>query len=137
MCIRDRVWKTLMLGPHDYGPEAIAHPDTRSLMSKMDFQHGGAEYDRRYPEGIPTSLKVEMASGAAFDSGLVMFPAGHARNTTADLRGILDAKFALLGKLAMDKPKGTIRDLLAVGEMGRKDLARVHDFKIEDRGAFE
>jgi 2-methylcitrate dehydratase len=66
-----------------------------------------------------------------------MFPAGHARNTTADLRGILDAKFSLLGKLAMDKPRKVIRDLLAVGEMGRKDLARIHDFSIEDRGAFE
>jgi len=34
-------------------------------------------------------------------------------------------------------PLVPIRDLLAVGEMGRKDLARVHDFEIEDRGAFE
>jgi len=133
----DQVWKTLMLGPHDYDPSAISHPRTRALMAKMDFQHGGAEYDRRYPEGIPTSLKVEMEGGATFDSGLVMFPAGHARNTTADLRGILDAKFSLLGKLAMDKPKSVIRNLMGVDGMSRKKLAAIHDFRIADRGAFE
>jgi len=133
----DEAWKTLMLGPHDYDPAAIKNEATRALMAKMDFEHGGAEYDRRYPEGIPTSLKIEMESGETFDSGLVMFPAGHARNTTADLKGILDAKFALLGKLATDKPKRLVRNLLAIGEMGRKDLAVIHDFEIADRGAFE
>jgi 2-methylcitrate dehydratase len=133
----DEAWKTLMLGPHDYDPAAIKNAETRALMAKMDFEHGGAEYDRRYPEGIPTSLKVEMDGGETFDSGLVMFPAGHARNTTADLKGILDAKFALLGKLATDRPKRLVRNLLAVGELGRKDLASIHDFEIADRGAFE
>jgi 2-methylcitrate dehydratase len=133
----DEAWKTLMLGPYDYDPDAIANPRTRALMARMDFQHGGAEYDRRYPEGIPTSLKVEMEGGATFDSGMVMFPAGHARNTTADLRGILDAKFSMLGKLAMDKPKPVIRSLMGVGGMSRRKLAAIHDFRIKDRGAFE
>ncbi|MFM7808403.1 MAG: MmgE/PrpD family protein, partial [Planctomycetota bacterium] len=82
----DDTWKTIMLGPHDYDPAAIKNEMTRALMAKMDFEHGGAEYDKRYPEGIPTSLKVEMEGGESFDSGLVMFPAGHARNTTADLK---------------------------------------------------
>jgi hypothetical protein len=66
-----------------------------------------------------------------------MFPAGHARNTTADLKGILDAKFAMLGRLATDKPKRLVRSLLAIGEMGRKDLTSIHDFAIADRGPFE
>ena len=133
----DEAWKTLMLGPYDYDPSAIKNAATRALMAKMDFEHGGAEYDRRYPEGIPTSLKIEMEGGETFDSGLVMFPAGHARNTTADLKGILDAKFAMLGRLATDKPKRLVRSLLAIGEMGRKDLTSIHDFAIADRGPFE
>jgi 2-methylcitrate dehydratase len=133
----DEAWKNLMLGPYDYDPSAIKNEATRALMAKMDFEHGGAEYDRRYPEGIPTSLKIEMEGGETFDSGLVMFPAGHARNTAADLKGILDAKFAMLGKLATDKPKRLVRNLLAIGEMGRKDLGAIHDFEIADRGAFE
>jgi 2-methylcitrate dehydratase len=133
----DEAWKTLMLGPYDYDPSAIKNAATRALMAKMDFEHGGAEYDRRYPEGIPTSLKIEMEGGETFDSGLVMFPSGHARNTTADLKGILDAKFAMLGRLATDKPKRLVRSLLAIGEMGRKDLTSIHDFAIADRGPFE
>ena len=32
-----------------------------------------------------------------------MFPSGHARNETADLKGILDHKFKLLGALALEK----------------------------------
>ena len=36
-------------------------------------------------------------AGRSFDSGLVMYPGGHARNTTADLDAILKTKFALLG----------------------------------------
>ena len=107
------------------------------LEELLALGHGGAEYDRRYPEGIPTSLKVEMEGGESFDSGLVMFPAGHARNTTADLKGILDSKFAMLGALAVEKPRRLARTLLAVGEMGRKDLASIHDFDINDRGRFE
>jgi hypothetical protein len=30
-----------------------------------------------------------------------------------------------------------VRTLLAIGEMGRKDLAEIHDFDVADRGAFE
>ena len=43
----------------------------------------------------------------------------------------------MLGKLATDKPKRLVRNLLAIGEMGRKDLAAINDFEIADRGAFE
>ncbi len=133
----DATWTTLMLGPYDYDRAAIKNPETRSLMAKMDFQHGGAEYDRRYPEGIPTSLKVDMANGSSFDSGLVMFPSGHARNTTANLKQILDAKFAMLGKLAVKKPKRLARTLLSVGTMSKRDLTAIHNFKIVERGCIE
>ena len=32
-----------------------------------------------------------------------MFPSGHSRNTAADLRGILNHKFHVLGRLALDE----------------------------------
>jgi 2-methylcitrate dehydratase len=37
--------------PHDFDPERSTNDLTRSLMSKMTFEHGGAEYDANYPEG--------------------------------------------------------------------------------------
>ena len=114
-------WQELMLSPHDYSKEAIFHPVTRrfvpgassvrgclprltqvspwsllpprrSLMAKIAFAHGGPDYDARYPDGIPTSVVIVGADGAPRASGLVMYPAGHARNTTADLDAILGTK---------------------------------------------
>ena len=41
--------------------------------------------------------------GNVFDSKLVMYPSGHARNTTADLNSILNYKFRLLGKLGVEE----------------------------------
>jgi hypothetical protein len=32
-------------------------------MSKIEFSHGGVEYDSKYPEGIPTSMQVFTKSG--------------------------------------------------------------------------
>jgi 2-methylcitrate dehydratase len=133
----DEWWKALMLGPHDFSAEAIHDERTRAIMATIAFEHGGAEYDRRYPDGIPTSLVMGLKGGASLDSGLVMYPAGHARNTTADLRGILDAKFRLLGRLAVRKPSKLVDRLSAIGDAGPKDLRKLLDVRIEDRGRFE
>jgi 2-methylcitrate dehydratase len=133
----DALWKRLILEPHDYDEKAIHHPVTRSLMAKIDFAHGGPEYDRRYPDGIPTSIEVTLADGRTFDSGLVMYPSGHARNTTADLKGILANKFEVLGRLAMDDPKPLIAKLHELPRLDAKALRSIQHFAIADRGRFE
>ena len=58
----DEVWKLLMLEPKDYGYDAIKNPITRKLMDKMTFEHGGKEYDEKYPDGIPTSIQFKLKS---------------------------------------------------------------------------
>ena len=55
----------------------------------IEFEHGGQEYDDRYPDGIPTSMTVTLDGDRSYDSGLIMYPSGHARNTTCDLEDIL------------------------------------------------
>jgi 2-methylcitrate dehydratase len=130
-------WKNLMLVPHDYAPDAIVNKKTRALMEKFSFTHGGPEYDRRYPDGIPTSLVIEMTDGTKFDSGLVMYPAGHARNATADLKGILARKAQLLGALASDAANPIIDRFNRVGAMSTVELAGLYDFAIADRGQYE
>lgn len=52
----DDLWKLLMLEPKDYSQSAINNNFTRALMKKIDFSHGGPEYDKNYPDGIPTSI---------------------------------------------------------------------------------
>lgn len=133
----DGWWNAIMLAPHDYSAEAIDDPRTRELMAKVQFSHGGPDYDRRYPDGIPTSVVIECGRGRSLDSGLVMYPSGHARNTTADLLGILDTKFRLLGRLACEKPKKVIRQLAALESLSAKEMRGVYAVDIIDRGTFE
>ncbi len=52
-------WRELMLMPADYDDDALFDPLTRKLMDKIDFVHGGLEYDAKYPDGIPTTLEIE------------------------------------------------------------------------------
>jgi 2-methylcitrate dehydratase len=134
----DSLWQSLMLLPEDYGQEAILNPTTRALMEKISFVHGGLDYDAKYPEGIPTSLRVTLTNGAVLDSGLVMFPAGHARNTTADLRTILGTKFQNLGSLAFgDGAEATVARLERLGELDAAGVAGLYDFEIQSRPGYE
>ena len=99
----EAAWERWMMTPVDYGPAALADPLIRSLMDKISFEHGGAEYDALYPDGIPTSVAVTLASGGGeeeLDSGLVLHPAGHARNADFDNGAVLHQKMLGMARLA-------------------------------------
>lgn len=135
----DDLWTALMLDPYDYHADAIFHEKTKSLIAKVRFEHGGQEYDEKYPDGIPTSMVVT-AGGERLDSGLVMYPGGHARNDTADLKGILDHKFQLLGKIAFPEDvdvQEQINRLEAIGSTSAFDLSGIYDFPIAERPGYE
>lgn len=134
----DGLWQTLMLLPDDYSQEAILNPATRDLMARIGFEHGGPEYDVRYPDGIPTSVRVTMKSGKTLDSGLVMYPAGHARNTVADLRAILRAKFERLGTLAFGEATDSIvRRLESLETLDGEGVRDLYDFEIATHPGYE
>lgn len=135
----DEIWKTLMLSPYDFSQEAVLNPETRELMATIEFEHGGADYDAKYPDGIPTSMVITDSSGETFDSGLVMYPAGHARNTSADLAGILAHKFDLLGGLAVPEgsQKAMIIRLENLSKLDAKGLEGLYDFEIASRPGYE
>jgi len=96
----DRMWKLLMLLPYDYSPNAVMDAQTRRIMNKIAFEHGGKEYDDKYPEGIPTRMEIRSKGGKTYSSDLVMFPAGHARNTKCGLKSLLQHKWLEMAKLA-------------------------------------
>ena len=133
----DQGWIKLMLGPHDYGRDALFHPETRALMDRISFEHGGPEYDRRYPDGIPTSLVITTTDGQTYDSGMVMYPAGHARNTSGGLAELVDAKWQKLGSLAVREPQRIIDRFNALPALSANQLASLYDFEITHRGSFE
>ncbi|MDX2131044.1 MAG: MmgE/PrpD family protein [Planctomycetota bacterium] len=134
-------WKDLMLLPHDFGPRALKDPLTRELMGKMSFEHGGADYDAKYPDGIPTSMVITDEEGEAFDSGLVMYPGGHARNDLGpdkiDLHDILSHKFERLAGLATDEPRTLIDRFTALPKAGAGEVARLMDFALNPGARFD
>ncbi|MCC5822570.1 MAG: MmgE/PrpD family protein [Planctomycetes bacterium] len=130
-------WTELMLEPDDYHADAINNPLTRKLMDKIEFAHGGDEYDRNYPDGIPTSLVITDDAGKTHDSGMVMYPGGHARNTTADLKGILRHKFNLLGQLVQADPADLIARFEKLGAKSADQIRDLHDFTYNTRDGYE
>ncbi len=132
----DEVWKLLILTPYDYNADSISDPLTRSLINKVRFEHGGKEYDDKYPDGIPTSVNIN----SGLDSGLIMYPVGHSRNKTADLKNILRNKWRVLGALAF--PDGTnveahIDTFQNLASLSSYELASIFDIEIASRPGFE
>ena len=66
-----------------------------------------------------------------------MFPTGHARNTTADLKKLLAHKFNLLGKLATDDPAALVKRFDRLEKKSATEIAEINDFELVNRGAFE
>merc|ERR1712113_1148923 len=106
------MWKAIMLLPLDYDDIALYDQTTRELMNKIQFEHGGKEYDDNYPNGIPTKLSIATQSGVSTESEMVMFPSGHARNTTADLKGILMHKWKAMAKIATNGNENAAEQIL-------------------------
>lgn len=129
----DEMWKTLMLTPIDYGRSALFNENTKKIMEKIDFQHGGIEYDSKYPEGIPTSVEIRTKNGKIYDSGLVMFPGGHSRNENVSLNEILKHKFKILGKLALEKQEMIRLKLILdnIADLPNEELHDIYDCAIK------
>ena len=131
---RDSLWKSLILTPLDYSYEALKCTDTKELMGKIKFLHGGKEYDEKYPEGIPTKVDINLQSGKNISSGLVMFPSGHSKNTTCDLKGILNNKNKTLLRYAIpdtNEAEKLLTNLNNIENMSNRDLEEVYNCKIE------
>jgi len=134
----DDWWKQLMLMPEDFGREAIVHTHTRTLMDTIEFEHGGPDYDDRYPDGIPTSMVITQKDGGTYDSGLVMYPSGHARNTTADLHDILAHKTSLMGAIAIDGDSAPVIDAFrGIASLDVAGVLALMDFEIATRGSVD
>ncbi len=125
-------WRQLMLAPSDYAANesALFHPLTRRLMQQIDFRHGGPEFDRRYPDGIPTTVEVSHAKLGPLSSGLVMYPQGHARADASELPRLLEHKFRLLAGAAVDDMGALVKRFTNMSQTTPKQIADLYDFAI-------
>ena len=132
LTLKQASWEALMLLPEDYEEESLHHPLTRELMERIDFRHGGPEYDEKYPDGIPTTLEIEHASLGKLSSGLVMYPEGHARSESGNLQKLLEQKFRLLAGLAVDDPVRLRGRFTGLAEQSAAEIRDMYDFKIKN-----
>lgn len=123
-------WAELMLLPADYDQESLFHPLTRQLMQRIELRHGGEEYDRRYPQGIPTTVELHHRKLGWLSSGLVMYPLGHARATDPLRDVILAEKFNCLASQGVDDPVELRTRLRHLGELSAEEVARLYSFEI-------
>jgi 2-methylcitrate dehydratase len=125
-------WHRLMLMPSDYAEDdsALFHPLNRSLMARIDFRHGGEEFDRKYPDGIPTVVDVDHTQLGKLTSGLVMYPAGHVRSTTGKLESLLDHKFRLLAGLGVDDTDALMQRFTKLADKSPQGIGDLYDFKV-------
>ena len=124
-------WKELMLLPEDYSDAAIKYPLTREIMAKIDFRHGGAEYDAKYPDGIPTTVEIEHPTLGPLSSGLVMYPEGHARNASGNLPALLDHKFHRLAGLGTRNVESLHRRITNLAAKSADEIRQLYSFEIE------
>ncbi len=123
-------WRELMLAPQDYSEESLHDPLTRQLIDRIEFRHGGREYDDKYPDGIPTTLEIEHGKLGSLSSGLVMYPEGHARNTSGNLESLLEYKFRLLAGLGVKDVDALYQRFTGLAEKSADEIADLYNFEI-------
>ncbi len=133
---RQHGWRELMLLPADYNEQSLFHPLTREIMEKIEFRHGGAEYDAKYPDGIPTTIEITHAGLGQQSSGLVMYPLGHARNENPAFDDVLAYKFRQLAALGVADVDGLYARLTNLSQKSAPEIASLYEFEILDRGGF-
>jgi 2-methylcitrate dehydratase len=127
---RQAGWRELMLVPADYDQASLADPLTRKLIDRIEFRHGGKEYDEKYPDGIPTTLEIEHETLGTLSSGLVMYPEGHARCTSGNLPALLEHKFRVLAALGVADVDALYRRFTGLAEKSAAEIAELYDFQI-------
>jgi 2-methylcitrate dehydratase len=127
-------WRSLMLMPADYDDYALFHPLTRDLMQRIEFRHGGPDYDAKYPDGIPTTFEIDHSTLGHLSSGLVMYPEGHARNASGNLSSLLDHKFNQLASLGVKDPTAIHNRLTNIGAKTPADMQALYNIPISNLG---
>jgi 2-methylcitrate dehydratase len=129
-------WRELMLVPADYNDSSLLDPLTRRIMERIEFRHGGAEYDARYPDGIPTTLEIEHEELGNVASGLVMYPVGHARNSSRELDSLLEHKFRLLAGLGVQDVEALYQRFVQLRGKSPAEIASLFHFNLRELDAF-
>ena len=118
---QESAWKALMLVPDDYDDAALLHPLTRRADgSGLTFGTAGRSTTRNIPMAFRRRSKSSIATLGTLSSGLVMYPEGHARNTSGNLAALLEHKFRRLAGLGVRDVDGAA----AAADQPRRQIGR-------------
>jgi 2-methylcitrate dehydratase len=90
--------------------------------------HGGKKYDKRYPDGIPTTIELIHEQLGQLSSGLVMYPQGHARCERAHLPVLLANKFQRLTESAVADVAALQTRFSNLAEKSAEEIGRLYEF---------
>ncbi|QDU97324.1 MmgE/PrpD family protein [Lignipirellula cremea] len=124
-------WKELTLVPADYDDQTLFDPLTRDLMQRIEFVHGGPEYDARYPDGIPTRVELTHRTLGVLGSPLVMYPEGHARNQSGRLDEFVAHKFRTLAALGVDDVDALLARFSGLRDRSPAEIRDLCNFTIQ------
>ena len=122
-------WRRLMLSPADYAEDetALFHPLTRRIMHQIDFRHGGPDYDRRYPDGIPTTVELSHAKLGPLRAAWSCIPKDTLALTRRTWRRCLRHKCRLLAGPAVDDVDALVSRFT---NLAQKSPAEIANFTI-------
>ena len=106
-------------------------------METITFKHGGEAFDSKYPDGIPTAMTITLSNGDVLESGLVMYPSGHARNVTCNLEDILHAKFKMHGQIALDDAEKVITECKSIASLSSDETKALLTTPLADRPLYK
>ena len=125
-------WEDLMLLPADYTMDQINNPTIRSLMDKIHVRHGGSSFDRKYPKGIPTSIRLRHNDLGTLESGLIMYPLGHSRSNFSATKEILHVKMHQLASLGVEQPHAMMSRFTDLRNASAQEIQALYSFDILD-----
>lgn len=129
----NKFWDRLMLTPVDYSNIALNCKQTRGIMEKIHFFHGGQKFDEKYPEGIPSQVDIEFVDGKKLSSGFVMFPPGHSANTSHNLKSTLEHKSKLyldFCQISPNEVNSFLHKLNNLEELDNKQLENLYNIPL-------
>ena len=124
-------WNELILLPEDYTDEKIHNTTIRQLINITEIVHGGENYDQKYPQGIPTSVCLNHSQVGQVDSGLVMYPLGHAASDFVTMHSVLQHKINTLASIGTKHPKLLIDKMENIQSASAEDIRSIYDCDID------
>ena len=93
------------------------------------YRARGLEYDRLYPEGLPTCVSITHSRLGELDSDRILFPLGHAHSDLEKTRTFVDEKFRRLVAGAVESPQ-FIQRHLCLTNAPPDHVANLYSFRL-------